>query len=64
DVYSFGVLLWQMCTGERPYAGLQAGQVLLGVKTGNLKLEWPAWVSKSLVKVGQACLRFEPKARP
>ncbi|KAG2493092.1 hypothetical protein HYH03_008755 [Edaphochlamys debaryana] len=64
DVYSFGVLLWQMTTGQRPYAGLQAGQVLLGVKTGNLRLQWPAWANKSLVKVGQACLRFEPKERP
>ncbi|KXZ55280.1 hypothetical protein GPECTOR_3g417 [Gonium pectorale] len=64
DVYSFGVLLWQMVTGERPYAGLQAGQVLLGVKTGTLKLQWPPWVNKSLSKVGQACLRFEPKERP
>ncbi|GIL85145.1 hypothetical protein Vretifemale_13551 [Volvox reticuliferus] len=64
DVYSFGVLLWQMCTGERPYAGLQAGQVLLGVKMGTLKLQWPAWANKSLVKVGEACLRFGPKERP
>ncbi len=64
DVYSFGVLLWQMCTGQRPYAGLQAGQVLLGVKTGTLRLQWPPWVNKSLVKVGQACMRFEPKERP
>ncbi|PNH02223.1 putative serine/threonine-protein kinase [Tetrabaena socialis] len=64
DVFSFGVLLWQMSTGQRPYAGLQAGQVLLGVKTGSLKLQWPAWVNKSLAKVGQACMRFEPKERP
>ncbi|GLC67839.1 hypothetical protein PLESTF_000612900 [Pleodorina starrii] len=64
DVYSFGVVLWQMCTGERPYAGLQAGQVLLGVKSGTLKLQWPPWTNKSLAKVGQACLRFEPKERP
>lgn len=56
--------MWQMVTGQRPYAGLQAGQVLLGVKTGTLSLQWPPWVHKSLVKVGQACLRFDPKERP
>lgn len=41
-----------MCTGQRPYSGLQAAQVLLGVKSGQLRLQWPPWVNKSLIKVG------------
>lgn len=53
-----------MAAGQQPYAGLQAGQVLLGVKSGTLSLEWPAWAHTGIVKVGQACLRFDPKDRP
>ena len=27
DVFAFGVLLWEMCTGKRPWAGMMQMQV-------------------------------------
>lgn len=32
DTYSFGVLLWEMCTGQQPYAGMQAAHIVMGVQ--------------------------------
>ena len=35
DVYSFGVILWEMCTGQRAWAALNFAQVRL------LAMAWP-----------------------
>ncbi|PNH07106.1 Serine/threonine-protein kinase CTR1 [Tetrabaena socialis] len=64
DVYSFGVLLWQMCTGEIPFAGHHEAQVAAGVMLGSLQLEWPAGMPPPLLLIGQACCRHEPERRP
>ncbi|GMH39105.1 hypothetical protein BSKO_07003 [Bryopsis sp. KO-2023] len=31
DVYSFGILLWELITGEAPYADKNQGEIILGV---------------------------------
>ncbi len=33
DVYSFGVLMWQLYTSSRPWAGLRHGQIIVMVVT-------------------------------
>ncbi|KXZ53856.1 hypothetical protein GPECTOR_6g774 [Gonium pectorale] len=65
DVFSFGVLLWQLVAGETmPYGKRTVQQILLGVAQGTLKPEWPPSAHPALVRLGRACLATSPEDRP
>lgn len=64
QVYSFGVMLWQMCSGEQPFHGLHPAQILYGKQTGTLKLTWPSEVYSPIRKLGELCTEPDPAARP
>ena len=42
DTYSFGVLLWEMYTGQRPWAGMLQMQIIFNVTVQKKQLEFPA----------------------
>ncbi|GLI71446.1 hypothetical protein VaNZ11_016661 [Volvox africanus] len=65
DVFSYGILLWQLVTSEPvPYSKLTVPQILMGVAQGKLKPEWPASAHPPLVRLGRACLATSPEKRP
>ncbi|EFJ50172.1 hypothetical protein VOLCADRAFT_58748, partial [Volvox carteri f. nagariensis] len=64
DVYSIGVLLWQMVTGSRPWAGLSHLQVSVEVGTHMRQLQWPTWVHGGVRLLGQRCMSPRPEERP
>ncbi|EFJ45098.1 hypothetical protein VOLCADRAFT_94590 [Volvox carteri f. nagariensis] len=66
DVWAFGVLLWEMLTGSRPYMGLGQQDVIRGIQNNTLKLRWPegAPMTAGIIELGRRCLSFSPADRP
>ncbi|PNG99602.1 putative serine/threonine-protein kinase, partial [Tetrabaena socialis] len=64
DVWSFGVLLNEAVTGQRPYANLSPAQIMLGVVCHNLRPAWPDAEWPELSALGARCLAYEPSERP
>jgi serine/threonine protein kinase len=64
DVYSFGVLLWQMYSGERPWAGLGPAGVVQKVVHNREVLPAPAGMPQALADLVGSCCAWQPAARP
>ncbi|KXZ52658.1 hypothetical protein GPECTOR_9g703 [Gonium pectorale] len=64
DVYSFGMLLWEMLTGQRPYSELNAFQIMMGISRNGMRPEWPDAEWPELCALGRRCLAAEPRERP
>ncbi|GAX81182.1 hypothetical protein CEUSTIGMA_g8615.t1 [Chlamydomonas eustigma] len=64
DVYSYGVLLWQMYTGSRPWSGLSQAQIMLQVGSQGSKLKWPQAVPPEYKALADACMHWEADQRP
>jgi hypothetical protein len=67
-VYSFGVVLWELLTRQRPYADMDVPVYLLMVNVGNGSLRLPpvpeADASRGLVALVERCLGQAPAERP
>src|SRR5690349_6513521 len=62
DVWSFGVLLWEMCERKLPYDGLSNAQVMEGVCKQGLRLSTTNFPA-GLAALMQRCWT-EPEKRP
>lgn len=64
DVYSFGVLLWQMYTGSRPFSGLRQAVIIDNVCNKRIPLQWSRDTPSAFRAIADACMAFERDARP
>ncbi|GFR42473.1 hypothetical protein Agub_g3381 [Astrephomene gubernaculifera] len=64
DVYSMGVLLWQLFTGSRPWAGLRHGQIIVMVVTQGARLRFTPGCPSAFEELAMACMESDPSKRP
>uniref|UniRef100_A0A0N7ZBZ4 mitogen-activated protein kinase kinase kinase n=1 Tax=Scylla olivacea TaxID=85551 RepID=A0A0N7ZBZ4_SCYOL len=64
DVWSYGVLLWELLTGESPYKGIDTLAIAYGVAMNKLWLHIPATVPEAWRKLMKSCWELDPHARP
>ncbi|XP_020669020.3 mitogen-activated protein kinase kinase kinase 11 [Pogona vitticeps] len=64
DVWSYGVLLWELLTGEVPYRGIDGLAVAYGVAVNKLTLPIPSTCPEPFAHLMAACWEQDPHRRP
>ncbi|KAM7349435.1 mitogen-activated protein kinase kinase kinase slipper isoform 2-T8 [Cochliomyia hominivorax] len=64
DVWSYGVLLWELITGETPYKGFDSLSVAYGVAVNTLTLPIPKTCPEAWGKLMKSCWASDPHNRP
>jgi serine/threonine-protein kinase len=60
DVFSLGVMLYELCTGDVPWVGNGGAALLKGAEVPNLPPEY----SRRFNGLVRSCLQLEPESRP
>ncbi|GFY80777.1 kinase superfamily with octicosapeptide/Phox/Bem1p domain-containing protein [Actinidia rufa] len=64
DVFSFGIVLWELLTGEEPYADLHYGAIIGGIVSNTLRPPVPESCSPEWRLLMENCWSSEPSERP
>lgn len=64
DIFSFGVVLWELLTGKLPYDHLSPLQAAVGVVQQGLRPTIPTHTHPKLAELIERCWQHDPSLRP
>lgn len=64
DVFSFGIVLWEILTGEEPYANMHYGAIIGGIVNNTLRPPIPNYCDPEWNLLMEQCWAPNPSARP
>ncbi|KAD3068519.1 hypothetical protein E3N88_36399 [Mikania micrantha] len=64
DVFSFGITMWEILTGEEPYANMHCGAIIGGIVKDTLRPVIPEQCEPEWKKLMEQCWSTEPTIRP
>ncbi|XP_037444750.1 uncharacterized protein LOC119313039 isoform X2 [Triticum dicoccoides] len=64
DVFSFGIVLWEILTGEEPYANMHYGAIIGGIVNNTLRPPVPANCGPEWRRLMEQCWSPDPSQRP
>ncbi|XP_027329741.1 uncharacterized protein LOC113846078 [Abrus precatorius] len=64
DVFSFGIVMWELLTGEEPYADLHYGAIIGGIVSNTLRPPVPESCDPEWRLLMERCWSSEPIERP
>ncbi|XP_021651105.1 uncharacterized protein LOC110643153 isoform X2 [Hevea brasiliensis] len=64
DVFSFGIVLWEILTGEEPYANMHYGAIIGGIVNNTLRPAIPNFCDPDWKRLMEQCWAPNPAARP
>ncbi|KAK2411823.1 kinase superfamily with octicosapeptide/Phox/Bem1p domain-containing protein [Trifolium repens] len=64
DVFSFGIVMWELLTGNEPYADLHYGAIIGGIVSNTLRPSIPESCDPEWCVLMERCWASEPSERP
>ncbi|KAL1563034.1 hypothetical protein AAHA92_05543 [Salvia divinorum] len=64
DVFSFGIVLWEILTGEEPYANMHYGAIIGGIVNNTLRPTIPSYCDSEWRRLMEECWAPNPSLRP
>ncbi len=64
DVFSYGIILWELLERECPYDGMSSIQCALAVLNKDIRPVIPDWCPQSFANLIKSCTLKDPTKRP